>query len=532
MISLRDYQTDSINAVIRAKNEENITRPLISLPTGTGKTIVFAELARRLGAKTLIIAHRDELLRQAKDKVKMIWPEASVGIIKAKENDYQGKNVVCTSVQSLSREKRLNQVSSEEFDLLVIDEAHHSCAKSYKDIIERLGFAEDDPGKLLLGVSATCFRADKKGLAHIFQKIVYQVSILTMIRAGYLSDVRGYRAYSDTDLSGVGTRNGDFIDSQLAAAINIEKRNQFIVDSYLEYAPGRKAIAFCADVQHAKDLADIFQQNGIESKALSGKSTEDERRESLQAFSRGDIQVLTNCGLFTEGFDEPSIDCVLMARPTNEKILYTQCIGRGTRKYPGKNDCIIIDFADNRHDVCNLPSTLGYDKDKLKNGESIIEEEEREERNERDKIEVSRSLGALKIKEFDLLSKSVFRWIQAGVEWRLPIGPGLYGVLKPDGLKYKTYLLRKGEQPELFYPTSLEIGYAQGIVEDHARKISGSFSRKDAPWRNVPATDKQSDLLRKLGLDPGGMTKGRAADAIEEFFASQEARRSSRAAYR
>jgi len=236
-IQLRDYQENSISATLEAR-KDNITRPLISLPTGTGKTIVFAELARRLQAKTLILAHRDELIRQAAEKVSLVWPEAGIGIVKADENDFKDKNVVCGSVQTLSRTNRLKQIIDENFDLMVIDEAHHSCAQSYQDIINSLGFNNDDSGKLLLGVSATCFRSDKKVLGHIYQKIVYSTTILTMIRAGYLADIRGYRAQTDIDLSGVQTRQGDFMESQLAQAVNTDDRNQLIVDSFLEYAPG------------------------------------------------------------------------------------------------------------------------------------------------------------------------------------------------------------------------------------------------------------------------------------------------------
>ena len=254
MISLRDYQQDTLTEVQRAR-QEGLTRLLAVLPTGCGKTIIFSELARRMRRKALILAHRDELIRQAADKVRMVWPDAVIGIVKGKDNDFRYKNVVCASVQTLSREKRLRQIICEDFGLLVVDEAHHSLARTYRDIIDNLGFGENNPNRLLFGCTATASRMDGQGLGHVYQKIVYSASILTMIRAGYLSDIRGYRAQTDTDLSGVGTRNGDYIESQLAQAVNTDKRNKLVVDSYFNYAYGRKAIAFCANVQHAEDLA-------------------------------------------------------------------------------------------------------------------------------------------------------------------------------------------------------------------------------------------------------------------------------------
>jgi len=523
-IALRDYQKDSIQSIVKARGE-GITRPLLVLPTGTGKTLVFAALAKQLQTKTLILAHRDELIRQAEDKVSMIWPEADIGIVKAQENDYRDKDVVCASVQTLSRANRLKQLADEDWNLLVIDESHHSCAQSYRAVIDGLGFMDNDPERLLLGVTATATRSDKLGLGHIFQKIVYQASILTMVRAGYLADIKGFRAYTGTDLSEVATRQGDFVESQLSQAVNTPERNQLVIDFYLQHASGRKALAFCADVQHAHDLARAFLEDGIEAKALSGQTPKEERREALRAFSKSEIQILTNCALFTEGYDEPSIEAVLMCRPTKSTILYTQCIGRGTRKHPGKTDCVIIDFADNRHDICQLPSLLGFNPDDLQEGESVKEEIERSEHGIGCAVA---TLPQVSIKEFDLLGKSIFRWFHDGAKWRLPINPGVYAILTPVNGKFKAFLVQKDEGTKLLYQTPLDLGYGQGICEDFARRFGKSFSRKDALWREQSASEKQIDLLLRLGVNPAGMNKGECSDRLEEFFAKQEVRRENR----
>ncbi|MEW6572943.1 MAG: DEAD/DEAH box helicase [Bacillota bacterium] len=518
MITLRDYQKDALRAVLAAQ-KRGVTRPLIALPTGTGKTIIFAALARLLGARALILAHRDELIRQAVDKVLMVWPDASVGVIKADENDFRDKQVVVASVQTLSKPSRLEQVAHQDFNLLVVDEAHHAVASTYRRIMDYLMFLEGEPERLLLGVTATARRGDRVGLGNIFEEVVYSTTILTMVRAGYLCDIRGIRVSTGADLSKVATRRGDFVESQLSLAVNTPERNGIVVAAYLHYAAGRKALAFTVDVQHAKDLAIAFKENGVEAKVISGNTPEEERRETLRAFRRGEIQVITNCAVLTEGYDEPSLDCILMARPTKSATLYTQCIGRGTRLFPGKQDCLVIDFADNRHDVCALPTLLGFGLDRLTRGQSVREEIEAQERRK-----VVRPIYGVSAEEFDLLGKSVFRWIQAGHQWRLPIAPQTYAVLSPDGDKYRVLLVARDERPQLLHPTALTIGYAQGIAEDYARQHGKAFSRRDAAWRQQPATEKQVDLLRKLGFNPTGITKGQASDILEEFFANRRRR--------
>lgn len=535
MIALRDYQQDTLTEVQRAR-QEGLTRLLAVLPTGCGKTIIFSELARRMRKKALILAHRDELIRQAADKVRMVWPEAVIGIVKGRDNDYCHKNVVCASVQTLAREKRLRQVISEDFGLLVVDEAHHTMAQTYRDIIDNLGFGENNPDRLLFGCTATASRMDGKGLGHVYQKIVYEVSILTMIRAGYLSDIRGYRAQTDTDLSCVGTRNGDYIEFQLAQAVNTDKRNKLVVDSYFEYSYGRKAIAFCANVQHAEDLALMFRENGVEVRALSGSTPEEERTEALSAFSLGEIQLLTNCNLFTEGFDEPSIGCILMCRPTKSSTLYTQCIGRGTRRHPGKADCIVIDFCDNRHDICSLPMLMGWDDGDIKDGKTIIEElkirQEKEEKKKKKKTgeQLSFDLPPISVEEFDLLDKSAFRWHFDGQQWRLPVVPGVDVFLMPDGSgRFQAFAIHKENGLELLHSTPLDLGYGQGICEDYVRRNGGgAFAAKDAKWRKVGASKKQIELLKKIGGYKEGLSKGDATDLIGQFFARKNAKKINR----
>ncbi|MBC7106262.1 MAG: restriction endonuclease subunit R, partial [Firmicutes bacterium] len=230
---------------------------------------------------------------------------------------------------------------------------HHAVARTYVFVLERLGFMSGDPDKLLLGVTATPVRGDKVGLGAVFQKIVYQRSLLWMVRAGYLVDFRGLVVDTGVDLGDVRVVAGDFADADLEGVLNTEDRNGLIARAYLDHTAGRRAVAFTAGVQHALDLAATFRAAGVTAEAVSGETPEEERRKLLSAFRAGDVRVLCNCNLLTEGWDEPSLDCILMARPTKSKALYLQMLGRGARPYPGKQDCLVIDFVDNtgRHDV-------------------------------------------------------------------------------------------------------------------------------------------------------------------------------------
>jgi ATP-dependent helicase IRC3 len=311
-ISLRHYQSEAISKTIESF-ERGLTRQLLILPTGSGKTIIMAALAKQLGKRTLLLAHREELITQAITKFKLIWPEAEIGVCMAEQNE-PNKEVVFGSIQSCSRDTRLNQLKGNDFDLLLIDEAHHANSPSYLKVIESLGFGGKDPSKLLVGVTATPMRSDDKELGDIFEEITYRISIGTMIQAGYLSPVNGRRVLTKTSIQGVHTKAVDFAIGGLSEAINTSERNQFIAETYRKHARSRKGVAFCCDVQHCKDLAEAFRTALIPAKAIYGDMDSLERKRVLDELKNGQIQIETSCGVLTEGFDEPTISCVAMAR--------------------------------------------------------------------------------------------------------------------------------------------------------------------------------------------------------------------------
>src|ERR671919_2596176 len=254
-LALRPYQEESIQA-INAAHEEGTTRPLIALPTGTGKTIIFAHLIAQRVGRSLVLAHRDELIRQAADKLLMVNPDFNLGVVKAGENEV-GAPVVVASVQTLSRPNRLAQVCA-DFPLVIVDEAHHSVADTYMRVLEHLGCLADD-GPLTVGFTATPERGDKAGLGQVWDKIVYQKTLLEMILAGYLCDLRAVRVTLRADLDQVHTCHGDFIDSELESALLNADAPQHVVAAYQEHAANRKALVFTPTVKVAYAMAEAFQ---------------------------------------------------------------------------------------------------------------------------------------------------------------------------------------------------------------------------------------------------------------------------------
>jgi superfamily II DNA or RNA helicase len=273
-LTLRPYQEEAIEAVNEAVLD-GINRPLVALPTGTGKTVIFAHLIAQRPGRALVLAHRDELLRQCQDKLLMVSPDMRIGIIKATENETDAP-VVVASVQTLSRERRLSQLLC-DFKTVVVDEAHHAVADSYQRILEYLGcFSEDGP--LTCGFTATPERGDRAALGKTWEKIVYQKGILEMIMAGYLCDLRAVRVSLKVDLDRVKTHHGDFDDAGLETALLDANAPKHVALAYLEHAPGRKALVFTPSVRLAHDMADAFRKVGVKAEALDGTTPMDARR--------------------------------------------------------------------------------------------------------------------------------------------------------------------------------------------------------------------------------------------------------------
>ncbi len=345
---LRPYQIKAIDSICDGFNKDK--KQLCVLPTGSGKTVIFSNIIKKLKCKTLIIAHTKELIEQISKTLSIECDGITHQIYKSR-GKYESEVIIC-SIQSAIRKGSLKNLKNQEFDLLVIDECHRSCSKSYRKIIDYLGFNN----KKLLGVTATPFRTDSQSVYEIFGFPTFSMSIINMIEEGFIVDFSGYRIKTNISIHGIRKSKGDFISSKLDSIINVKNRNQIIINEYAKLASGEKTIAFCVSIKHAQDLKKEFLLRGISCENIDGKMSFFKRKNILERFKNGDIKVITNCNLLTEGFDEPSVSCLLMCRPTISKSLYIQMIGRGSRLYPDKNLCKVIEFTDNDFDVCNIAS--------------------------------------------------------------------------------------------------------------------------------------------------------------------------------
>lgn len=368
-IVLRDYQQKALAAVLAAK-DRGLNRVMVVMATGCGKTTVFAalvdEFERSYAAPSLVLAHRHELLTQAAHRVASYAPRLQVGIEGGDRTAPYECQVVVAGVQSVGRPetKRLDWFHP---GLMIIDEGHHAPADSYQIAMRRFG--SYDGSCFTLAVTATDHRMDNKPLhgeaGAIFEDVVFRFGLRDAVREGWLVDLRGYRVATDVDLSSIKSLGGDYNQSQLARAVNTQERNYTAYRHWREVAGDRRTIVFCVDVQHAKDVAELFRSHHIAAEHVDGTMKMDQREGILRRFNSGRTQVLVNVDVATEGFDAPATDCVLLLRPTQSWSLYCQMVGRGLRTLGGtvdgheaarvrreaiahspKADCIVIDVVD------------------------------------------------------------------------------------------------------------------------------------------------------------------------------------------
>jgi superfamily II DNA or RNA helicase len=335
---LRPYQTDLLDRI--NKSWFNGTRSIVcQLPTGGGKTILFATAvheANQNGLKCLVLAHREELIKQAADKLEIITNDP-VGIIKAGHPTNYDRDIQVASVQSLTR--RLNHCP--EFDLIIVDEAHHSTANSYRTIFNRF------PSARVLGVTATPIRLDGKGFRGIFDELICGITVSELIESGSLSKYKYIATETSMSVENVGKRQGDFKAEDVARANPVAGLAGDVVKSYGDYLEGKQAVIFCVNVEHSIAIAEHFKAAGIVAHHLDGNTDPRERADVMIQFRDKRIQVLTNCALFDEGLDIPLLDGVILARPTQSLSRFLQMVGRALRPCKGKEHAIIIDLAGN-----------------------------------------------------------------------------------------------------------------------------------------------------------------------------------------
>ena len=353
-MELRPYQQQAKDAIF-SEWKNGIKKTLLVLPTGCGKTIVFAKVAEECvkgGSRVLILAHRGELLDQAADKI-----GKSTGLGCATEKAEQtclGSwfRIVVGSVQSMMREKRLNQFPNDYFNTIIIDEAHHCISDSYQKVLRHFPDAE------VLGVTATPDRGDMQNLGTVFESLAYEYTLPKAIKEGYLSPIKAVTIPLKIDMSAVRVQAGDFKSGDIATAL--DPYLESIVEEMEKYCSNKKTVVFLPLVKTSQKFRDILNNHGFKAAEVNGDSKD--RAEILEAFDKDQYNVLCNSMLLTEGCDCPSVDCIVVLRPTKVRSLYCQMVGRGTRLSPetNKDHLLLLDFLwhTERHGLCHPASLI------------------------------------------------------------------------------------------------------------------------------------------------------------------------------
>lgn len=346
-LELREYQQEALNSLETMRNNKE-TIALLYHATGTGKTVTAVMDARRCGGRTLFVAHTMELVNQAFNTFKNLWKSVTVGKFadSIKENN---SHVVCGSIQSVAL--NLELFRDNDFDYIIIDEAHHATADTYQKVLSYF------KPKFTLGLTATPERADDTNILEIFKNTAHKLDIQTAVEIGALVPVRCIRIHTNIDMTKVRFNSVQYNIRDLDDKIFVPERNKLIVDTWKSYVKDKRTVVFCASVKHAEQIAKLFQEADIEALAVSGNMKTSERSEQLAKFASGDIKILCACDLLNEGWDCPQTEVLFMARPTMSKVLYTQQLGRGMRNSVGKDHLMVFDFVDNASQY-NTPYSL------------------------------------------------------------------------------------------------------------------------------------------------------------------------------
>ncbi|MFH8410691.1 DEAD/DEAH box helicase [Streptomyces sp. NPDC018019] len=524
MFAPRPYQSDAIKALISGWQGSG-NRLAVVLPTGAGKTVVFANLISELlpqlnGARALVIAHREELLDQAAAKVRAVRPDLRVGVVKAERDEHHDADVIVASIQTLAVERRREAIR--DVGVVIVDECHHAAAPSYMTVLEHFGAWRGLP---VAGFTATMTRADG-GLAEVWQEVVFTLDILDMIEDGYLCDVRGKRVIvQGLDLDAVRTRAGDLQDGQLGQALEDSDAGPVVARAYQEHAAGRPGVVFTPTVATAQSMAEAFTAAGIPAAAVWGDMGRDERAAVLDRYRSGEVQVLANCMVLTEGFDAPWTSCAVIARPTKSAGLYCQMAGRALRLSEGKSDALILDVmgASTRHKLASIVDLTGRTVTVSDEMQTLREAARASEEETRRRLDASR----VQVEEVDLFHTSTARWLRtdSGV-WFIPVDKKMFVFLVRNPVD-RTYWMRRFDPergvvgPKQDEP--LPLPDAKGWLERQARAMGSRWlASRSAPWRSRPASVKQLGFCRMKGIAvPPGSTAGEVSDlqAVHQFSA-------------
>ena len=466
---LRPYQNEAVNA-IQAEWSQGNKKTILVLPTGTGKTVVFSKVVEeetKTGDKALIIAHRGELLDQAADKLKNVSGLDSA-LEKAESTAIgSSKKVTVASIQTLSQEKRLTAYPRDYFKTIVVDETHHAMSDTYQRVLKHFD------GANILGVTATPDRADQRSLGKFFDSKAYEYSMHQAIKEGYLSPVRAQMIPLELDIHEVGISNGDYAVGQVGSALD-PYLNQIALE-ILKYAKGRKTVVFLPLIKTSQKFCELLNLHGLRAAEINGESKD--REQILADFEAGEYDVLCNSMLLTEGWDSPSVDCIVVLRPTKIRSLYQQMVGRGMRIHPGKENLLLLDFLwmTERHDLCRPSALISKDAELAKR----IDEKMMNKESGIDLLDAETEAQSDVVKE------------------------------REDALKRELDAMRKRKRG-LVDP----IQYAFSIAAEDLANYEPTFA-----WEMGPASEKQLEYLEKQGIHSAAVTSsGMASTLIDKLI--------------
>lgn len=469
-MQLRDYQEQAVDAVFK-EWANGRPKTLLVCPTGTGKTVIFSEIVRRIvaaGKRVLVLAHREELLNQAAEKI-----ETLTGCMTALEKGTQTSlhsmaPITIASVQTLSRESRLQAFKPDYFDTVIIDEAHHSLSPTYRRIIDYFQAK-------YLGVTATPDRGDKKKLSEIFDSVAFEYSIITAIKQKHLVPIIAKQIPLKIDISKVGkSANGDYAAGDSGHAI--EPCLSEIAQIIKPFCPDRKILMFLPLIETSRKMVKALQDIGISAAEVNGESTD--RAEIIRDFERGKYSVLCNAMLLTEGWDCPEVDCIVILRPTKIRSLYVQMVGRGTRPAPNKKDLLLLDFLwlVGQMELCRPADIVINTEEKRARAAQKIADANGEER---DLLELAAEVDRDIVKEREQAMRDRFD--------------------ENSTKKSKTVNVM-----------DLEVAIGAAALLDYVPIFA---------WEREPVTEKQAQTLRKMGVNPNSIScKGAASVILNRLF--------------
>ncbi len=518
-MNLRPYQLAAADAIFKEWQDNDST--LVVMPTGGGKTVLFADVIRRVfPRRALVIAHREELIFQARDKIQRVTglnADVEMGEYRADGGLFGSSRVVVSTIQTQCSGGdgggRMSKFDPQRFGVLIIDEAHHATSPTYRRVID---YYRTNPALKVLGVTATPDRADEEALGQVFQSVAFDYEVLDAIHDGWLVPIEQQMVHVEgLDYSSIRTTAGDLNGGDLAAVMEAEKNLQQMASASLTIIGQRRALVFTASVKAAEMTAEIFNRHRAEMAAwVCGKTDRDERRKVLADFAAGKIQVVCNCGVLTEGFDDPGVEVVIMGRPTKSRSLYSQMVGRSTRPLPGvvdgpetaderkaaiagsvKPSCLVVDFVGNagKHKLVTSADILGGKVSEealelamartLKAGGPVkmaeaLDEAEAELQEQKRLAEAARRARLVATARFTTQTVDPFDVLHLD-----PVKPRGWDNVKQLTEKQRSLLAKQGINPD-------NLSFSQG-----KQLISEIFRR----WDGKLCSFKQAKVLRKYG---------------------------------